>query len=130
MLVGLQVVARNCGVHRTFEKETQHRVVGVIRLVKGEYSGAVRLFLEFVVALCAGPEASPDRHITRQFVLLRLGPGLPGPPLSARQQILGDSEHARAYQTLAGVVAFVEDLHTARWPFEDPRAGRVRRYRR
>src|SRR5271166_6858454 len=76
VLVRLEVVARNPRVHRTLEEETQHRVVGVIRLVECQHRGAVGLFLELVVALGAGPQRRPDCHIARQLVDLRLGHGL------------------------------------------------------
>src|SRR5271167_3165711 len=56
VLIDREVVARNLGVHRTFEEEAQHRVVGVIRLVEGEHGGAVGLLLELVITLGTRPE--------------------------------------------------------------------------
>src|ERR1700721_1392313 len=53
MLIRLEVVPRNLRVHRAFEEDAQHRVVGVIGLVKGQHGGAVGLLLELVIPLCA-----------------------------------------------------------------------------
>src|ERR1700754_1545443 len=53
MLVRLEIVPGYLRVHRAFEEEAQHRVVGVIRLVEGQHGGAVGLFLEFVITLGA-----------------------------------------------------------------------------
>src|SRR3954447_8729431 len=126
MLVRLEVVTGNLRVHRTFQKETQHRVVREIRLVEREHRCPVGLFLELVIALGAGPQRLAHRDVARQLVQIRLGHGLPGSSLAARQQVFGHLENARAHQTLAGVVALVENLHAARRPLKDPRFGRVR----
>src|ERR1700739_1557155 len=82
-LVRLNVVARDLCVHRTFEKETQHRVIGVIRLMESEHGGAVGLLLELVIPLGTRPQRLADRDVPRQFVELGLGHRFPRPPLAA-----------------------------------------------
>ncbi len=129
VLIGVEVVARDFRVHGTFEKETQHRVICVIRLVEREHRCAVGLFLEFVIAVGARPQRRADRDVPRQLVELAFGHRFKRPPLAPRQQILGHLEDAGADKALSGLVAFMEDLHAARGPFEDPRSWRVRRHR-
>src|ERR1700743_1114522 len=130
VLVSIQVVPRDLRVHRTFQEKTQHRIVSVIGLVEGQHRGAVRLLVELVVALGARPQRRADRHVTRQFVELGLGDGLPRSCSTAGQQVLGHFEYAGADQSLAGLVALVEDFHAAGGPFEHPGALRARRRRR